>query len=345
MNKLKEMSKNYDENTEGIYANTELRKYVDKTLPPALRKIGEGAPIAFGVVGAKPFDARRVEKGLCWESKNVRACGTSFSVSVAGHAACHGGLRYKKEMAPLFVGTRIDSDVLTKDSRSYHATCGREHSEEFYDFLFNESPWKDAFLTKTGKEAFDSGYVLCRTDVPANVLLAACIASRRVWQYSSLQMAAMRHIIAAVPHVYRGGPLRPAQRRRLAFFMTLLTGRFDATDKGMSFKKDQSASVLVDISQVTWKGAKSFILDGEPYNRLNQGTFHTHTDYRHVAAMWGATREKTMLPWLKSQSEQPCNRVITKDGYGNSKKKYILSARDLSNIADVMIKEIFANYT
>lgn len=54
--------------------------------------------------------------------------------------------------------------------------------EKFLHWLYGSSPWKDAFITKDPKEAYERGCVLT-ADVPANYLLGALMAGRFVGEH------------------------------------------------------------------------------------------------------------------------------------------------------------------
>jgi len=71
---------------------------------------------------------------------------------------------------------------------SYHKAgsgCFTNEQEEvaYIDYLANRSPWREAFLTKNANTIHKEGAVLS-AEVPANVVGAACIAGRQLWEYS-----------------------------------------------------------------------------------------------------------------------------------------------------------------
>jgi hypothetical protein len=87
---------------------------------------------------------------------------------------------------------------------SYIVTRGKElgaDGKAFLNWLFNYSPWHEAFITKDVEEAFNTGIVL-NVNVPNNILAGACIASRTPTEFPGRCAAWYEFVKAGVhPHL------------------------------------------------------------------------------------------------------------------------------------------------
>ena len=52
----------------------------------------------------------------------------------------------------------------------------------YYEWLFNYSPWRSAFITKDVSAVMKSRVVVMNVDAPANLMAGACIAVRHPWE-------------------------------------------------------------------------------------------------------------------------------------------------------------------
>lgn len=65
----------------------------------------------------------------------------------------------------------------------------RKITEEYYNWLFNDSPWSDVFVIKDAKEAIKLKGVICETNHPSNYIAGAIFATREPWQnYNHLEL-------------------------------------------------------------------------------------------------------------------------------------------------------------
>jgi len=87
---------------------------------------------------------------------------------------CHYNLQYTDSGCHL-VSTKVTMSMVAKEDLV--------DLKLYYDWLMNESPWADAFLSKTYHE--DYPWLFLRTDIPSNFLASACIASRQTWENGS----------------------------------------------------------------------------------------------------------------------------------------------------------------
>ena len=64
---------------------------------------------------------------------------------------------------------------------------------EYYSFLFTDSVFADCYVTKDPDKCVEDG-VTVRTDRPANLVAAACIATRQAWEYGGVGLSVNRLI-------------------------------------------------------------------------------------------------------------------------------------------------------
>ena len=115
---------------------------------------------------------------------------TDFSYRVSQNTACHHSVlsldrEEAKEVSAIVTcinrGTKRDIE-----------SCPLDATLWFYNWLLNDSPWADAFEEKDAEAAYKAGVVVCTTNVPGNILQAALVASRQVWEHPRVVRVAYR---------------------------------------------------------------------------------------------------------------------------------------------------------
>ena len=117
-------------------------------------------------------------------------------VTDLNYTACHMALMKKYDVGSndrvLANSLVISNQVQTK----YHYLedgFDQENMEKYYNFLFHESVFKDCYVTKDPTRCVRDGIVV-RTDKPANLVVAACIATRQAWEYDHISKSINRMI-------------------------------------------------------------------------------------------------------------------------------------------------------
>jgi len=88
----------------------------------------------------------------------------------------------------------IVSRIVRDEAAAEHYGQQEEHLFPYYDWLFNRSPWKSAFLTSDTNRALQDKCMLADPSASANILLGGCIASRMTWEYPQ-KVEAMMHLL------------------------------------------------------------------------------------------------------------------------------------------------------
>ncbi len=280
---MKKFSKTYTSNTKGIYNDPEFWKGVDFTAK-ILKGLLKKSLIAVAVIFDKPSTTRQHNPDT-----SLKGClGDSQTHSYIVHSAlpCHGLLKINNMDKAVCVITRLNYANIGK------ADLSTESKEAFLNYLFNYSPYHRAFLSKNATKVIKQGYVVCRTDVPGPLLLGACIASRRVWQYDPelirLWRGALRESYS--PFTFLKPKRGNKEITNTMFFITLLMGRNSGRPAvALKFEVDPSDSQLIDIDDgVDKDGFIKFRSGTAPMAKVNNWMcwYYTAHDCYPVINMW-----------------------------------------------------------
>lgn len=88
---------------------------------------------------------------------------------------CHAGLSYPKCNMPLAIVTQIMGQ-----------NCTKPNAVTYYNWLFNESPMSEVFISKDAEQTIEDGFIILNTESPMNVTIGACIMTRHLWETSEL---------------------------------------------------------------------------------------------------------------------------------------------------------------
>lgn len=110
---------------------------------------------------------------------------TLFSKSTTG-AACYGSIGgYFGDNQNIIVnwiavGNAMENWRCSHGDRKHKFT--REELVKYFSYLSHKSPFRRAFITKSGNFMVDKGYAFMRADMPGNYLVAAMTATRQAWE-------------------------------------------------------------------------------------------------------------------------------------------------------------------
>lgn len=90
---------------------------------------------------------------------------------------CHAGLIYQTPVAPIVA---VASQVMDGEYRRGRLAPPLQH--RYYDWLLNRSPFSDVFISSDSKQVLDDEFLLLGCQHPRNVVVAACIAHRYLWE-------------------------------------------------------------------------------------------------------------------------------------------------------------------
>ncbi len=121
---------------------------------------------------------------FCEKNKTKGGVADYFAFDRKGNAyayrysACHAGLSSTPGIVPFILVNRILPAIIKDQELSYDVKLS------VLDWLITESPWHSAFLG-SAEQSLKDGYVFyCTEGIPANVVGAAMIATRVLWEYT-----------------------------------------------------------------------------------------------------------------------------------------------------------------
>jgi len=192
------------------------------------------------------------------------------------NTACHMGLmknRYQPEdeIKPRKIGGPcvISNQVQMRRDKEYW--IGAEALHKYYSFLFNESVFKDCYVTKDPEVVFDDG-ITVRTDKPANLVVAACIATRQAWEYKDVALTLNRLVSMGVT---------PRKAHLTAHLMVV--------DKDLSYSLYSRGGHVAVYSNLMGEEAVKNFLNGEVCKEVgyNCRTYQDARTYSGIPNMWG----------------------------------------------------------
>lgn len=197
------------------------------------------------------------------------------------NTACHMGLMSsnynatdnilrRKIGGPVVISNRMQ----VNRKSGGNSWCGKEHMERYYSFLFNESVFADCYVTKDVERCFEDG-ITVRTDRPANLVVAACIATRQVWEYPSVSRSVSNLIKFGVD----------PRKAHLAGHL------ISVKDNGSYVEDTRCGHISIYISQMNHVGVGNFLkaeLKGN--HRANKDTYQNLLTYGGIPYMWGDDR-------------------------------------------------------
>lgn len=133
----------------------------------------------------------------------------------------------------------------------------------FLDWLLNRSPYASTFITKDAMECIRTKTTISYSDVPANLMAAGQVASRRLWEYA--------YVARAFADLVKTGV-----NENLAFYLGhIFSGNFNRSGK-CNWSASTAGHCSINPSAFDKKGLVNF-LDGKPLNLTTN--YSKNTDY------------------------------------------------------------------
>jgi len=207
--------------------------------------------------------------GAVWENGDTEKC---------DHTQCFGASRMSKYKGCSWIVSRIQ-DNGAAGTRKFESDL-----VQYYDWLFNESPWAKVFVTKSGQQAVDERWLVAQTDIPANMLIGALQASRIPTEYSN-SMFVMNDLAKV------GCP------RNLGFLIGMCLAGGDKRSGSASWGDTTREHTCLSSNNLSATTMQNFI-DGKA--ALPNKHYKVHTSYtlpNNVNHIWGIRKDREdMLP-------------------------------------------------
>ena len=197
----------------------------------------------------------------------VACVGLGFNdgtVRDTGNYYCHAGLRKISIDKTLAV-------ITNKIQLDYSGCIGKKEMEKYYNYLLNDSPFADCFITKTLDDALNRGITL-RTTLPANLVCAAAITTRQAWEHSDVATSLNNMI---------GFGIEPRKAHIAAHLVRV-------SSKGEFRPRVYNYHVGVYASQFSKESIKNFLSGTLPKTHsLNTKPYREVLSYTDLCRMWG----------------------------------------------------------
>ncbi len=262
----------YNDNTTGFYSSVLFDNLV-KSVGKTLLNMAPTTKIAFAVITTQP---QKTSTRLTELTGSVEGFKDYYYRVYAG-VPCHGALKDPRNAGAVAVLTRLNDYNIGKVLLApTTVTC-------FLNYLTCVSPYHRAFLSKPPvPKILQQGYIVCRTDVRDTVLLAACIASRRVWQYKPTLIRLWEQLVGLSPT-----GVSVEQWKNIAFFIicTLVAREHDVIP--LIYTDDYSDAALLRIEcSMNYAGFSSFIKGEIPIRDNRKVWYFNRQVCPDVVKMW-----------------------------------------------------------
>jgi hypothetical protein len=160
-----------------------------------------------------------------------------------------------------------------------HDCIDDEVQLRYINWVVNESPYKDAFVIKDPKEIYNNYYLL-RTDIPANMLVGACVVGRLSWEDHSGNGINNEDFLNVWWHIVKNGG-----DPNLAFvFAHLFRGK---THNGELFPvicmANKDAHHVCTFSKAKFSKIRNFVFDEKKNLERN---FNEVKSYKRIENLW-----------------------------------------------------------
>lgn len=203
------------------------------------------------------------------------------------HYACHMGLMKQglwngknKQVSldrngegPVVISNQVQSSF-NDDGKGLN----KKEREKFFSFLFTDSVFAGCYISKDPSRCEEDG-ITVRTNLPANLVVAACIATRQAWEYPEVGRTVIRLIKFGV---------EPRKAHIAAHVISVRSnGEYVSNNRG--------GHIAVYANRMGKKAVSNFLSGTLCKNvKLNLSNYREARDYREIPTMWG--------PW-----ERECN--------------------------------------
>ncbi len=191
-----------------------------------------------------------------------------------GNGPCYGGVMGLKGSVAIF------NKVIQLPR------VNEENQAIFYDYLANHSPWADAFISKDTDKVMKDGLMVLQTDMPANYIIGAAIATRFMWETSRMMD---RFVLLAKAGV----------NRDLAYLLALIADGLEFTNKSVKVvlvRYMTFAHICHDANILYKNDIKNFF--NKNIVRPAKHTFQENGTYDYIDNMWDGEGGKELVDYL-----------------------------------------------
>lgn len=245
------------------------------------------------------------------------------------HYACHMGLMKRDMWGGDVRQVALDSTgkgpvVISNQVQYHYCDDGRQLNKKerykFFSFLFTESVFAECYVPQDPGKCDEDG-ITVRTDLPANLVVAACIATRQAWEYADIGKTVLRLIEYGV---------EPRKAHLAAHVITV--------DKDGSWEGRWVGGHIAVYSNYMGKTAVSNFLSGTLDKKiaLNKLTYRKARNYREIPEMWGPDEDER----FRVPCEDRSGVVMTSDPFQFIKQVGEIKTRDVVDAVERAFERI-----
>lgn len=219
-------------------------------------------------VEGHPFDRRRYQVATL-----VIVC--EKGIYHSDNQACHAGLAIYKPRResfddcfgkPIGIITAIQSEY-----GNWKDKVDRGIVHDYLHWLMNESPYKDAFITRDPRIAIEYGAMLT-AEVTGEYLAGACVSLRAIWENTPIML--VWHKLVA-----------NGMDKNLAYYVAH-TAYIDVREGGIQFNKNWDGHCALNANSSCAK-VLNFVTYGDCKAHKNQGNLYSDTlYYKYINRYW-----------------------------------------------------------
>lgn len=134
---------------------------------------------------------KALDKGSrCWGNMAAIAIVFEKDVHISPNQACHAGLsntyQGNRPNGALAVVSALTGRAKDTAKKKGSYKLPKEHQLKFMHWLLNDSAYSEVFSTKSAKKALSDRMVIVDAFKPSNLMAAALVATRRLWEYDHI---------------------------------------------------------------------------------------------------------------------------------------------------------------
>lgn len=200
------------------------------------------------------------------------------------HASCYSGLGsyYKAPLGAVAMVVGITESYGSSGATPYELRL------PYLDWLLNESPWADSFVTKSAAQCLRMHTVVQDTTVPGNLMVGGAVALRRMWEQAPIFYVWNDLVKAGV-------------NKNLAYILAHIanTGGSGKPTGTMSWTNTQEGGHQnLAIGYLTKSYALNF-MNGVYKANGDYKTTQTYMGYSHMFEVGDNTNRKLFATWVR----------------------------------------------
>lgn len=215
-----------------------------------------------------------------WANMAAIAIVFKKDVHISPNQACHAGLSNSypgnKPNGALAVVSALTGRAKDTAKKKGSYKLPKEHQLKFMHWLLNDSAYSEVFSTKSAKKALSGRMVIVDAFKPSNLMAAALVATRRLWEYD--------HIARVTVDLMEEGV-----NGDLAFYLAHCSQASVSGTGNISFYAEHAGHCSLTPSVMDFKALKNFISHKviRPNKTYNENYYYNYYDRMYTDKKYG----------------------------------------------------------